>query len=86
MIAAADPNGPANMLATGLFWTAGIAALVGIGKAFDAFTASRLHRHVTRALDHGDEQILRAVTEHEAAFAQRRHVSVPEQLERTRRP
>lgn len=53
ILAAADPNGPANMLAQFLFWTVGIVVLVRIGKAFDAFTTryfDRKEREATEAL------------------------------------
>lgn len=101
ILAAADPGVASNFTIVSALSAIGVgmslAALLvyaawtvrgGRKGAVERWLESRLARRAARALDRGDEQIRRAVLEHEDAYARRpqQHASVPKQLERTRRP
>lgn len=58
-----------------------LAAFIGFCWLIDRYVITpRLRHHLRRALDRGDEQIRRAVNEHEMAVRARRN-TVPKQLQ-----
>jgi hypothetical protein len=88
ILAAADPNGPANMLAQLLFWTVGIVVLVAIGKTLDRLIARYLDRKEREATEAIADPVLaahrgqstRLVRALDRSDAYRERVTVPRQI------